>query len=548
MLAYAKLFDYQLPDYDDFREWNVERQTPEHQRWVEEIGGLFDNMWVDECGRRFGKSVKWELCGLEEMYRRPGCRGMIAMPLRKSIGGVFVPIMKMMFGDAPDGYRPVYMTSHQADTECIVIPALDSVCKLVGLDKNPDATRGQFLDFCIISEAAYVKGLHDLITGVIQPQFRHRPWAWLALETSTAKVPDCDFNTQFREDAKLRGTYRMHTIRDTDLPDEEISREERRSGGKDSASCRRELYCEEIRDEDEMVVPEFDAPTRERPFTVHVVPPESVTRPQYALAHVGIDPGTTDPLGLCFFYFDWAHQQVVIEGAWQKANASTGEVVEVIHQFERELWGTEHKAPKTRGRELSIAAAQTVATGEVWDPPPGALTYWDVNTGGLKPNPYSRISDIAKRFILDMNADYAMGVRAADKGPGSAEADTEHMRSWFREVTSAGLPRIVILKNGKTDCLIEQLRSGTWNTDENGHRSDWVRSKTLGHLDALSALKYALRDVSTTRCPNRPGIVDRHMSDVHLPDRLRKTIKKPVPVRGGNRYAGAGGFGRTARH
>src|SRR5207247_208548 len=112
------------------------------------------------------------------------------------------------------------------------------------------------------------------------------------------KVPDCDFNREFREDAKLRGTYRLMTIRgNTSLTEEEIAREERRSGGKDSPGCRRELYCEEIRDEETMIIPEFDE-------AVHVVEPENWPMPRYALAYTGLDPGVTDPCGLVWFYFD----------------------------------------------------------------------------------------------------------------------------------------------------------------------------------------------------------------------------------------------------
>lgn len=534
------LQEHQLADYDAFRAWNKQRQQPEYRSWIREIDALFDNLWVDECARRDGKTAKWLVADVEESIRRPGARGLIATPQQKAIGGIIVPLTKILFKNAPKRYFPEYHTTRGADHECLYISATDSVIKLVGLDRHPDATRGQFLDFAHITEAAFVKGLEELVTAVLMPQFRYRPWAWLAMETSTAKAPDCDFNRIFREDARLRGTYRRRTISENPtLTPEEIEHEERRSGGKNSSVTRRELYCEEVRDPDEMVVPEFDE-------TVHVVDPRHWPRPRYALAHVGIDPGTTDPLGMVWLYFDWLRQCIVVEGAWMKANASTGEVVRVTQDFERELWGSSHREAGERRRELTIADAIRV-TGDhkVLEVDDDALTYWDHGEWSLKPNPYSRVSDIANRFILDLNTDYGMNVRPADKSPGSKEADTEHLRTLFE----ARPVKIVILKNGRTEKLIEQLRSGMWNTDDNNHRTDWQRSKTLGHLDCLAALKYVVRDVIWTRNPNRPGFVEPQAPDHYIPDEIaeRARAQATSTFGGRGRHSFAARSGRSFR-
>lgn len=512
---------HQLDDYDAFRAWNEDRQTREHQRWVGEIGALFDNLWVDECGRRYGKTARDLILDLEEAIRRPDARGLIATPLRKSIGGIIVPLTKILFKDAPEGYFPHYLGTHGADHECLYVEATDSIIKLVGLDKHPDATRGQFLDFAHITEGGFVQGLNELVTAVIMPQFRYRPHAWLAMETSTAKVIDCDFNTIFREDAKLRGTYRMRTIRDNpQLTDEDIAQEERRSGGKDSAVCKRELYCESTRDPDDMIVPEFDE-------TVHCVDAAEWPVPAYAMAHEGMDPGDTDPFGLIGFYLDWLRQCIVIQWGWHKSNASTGEIVAKAQEMETLYWGTQHASsaqllttPK-RGKELSIADALRAGDDKVWEAPPASLTYWDEASWSLLPNPASRISDIQKRVLRDLNVDHHMDVRPANKGPGSADADLSHLRELFK----ARPVRIVVIKNEHTMGIRAQLRSGEWNTDENGHRTDWKRTKTLGHCDELAALKYAVRDVNWQRNPNKPAVVDVNAVDTHVPKTLRERVQ-----------------------
>lgn len=520
---------HQEDDYTAFRAWNLERQQPGYRARIKELDALYDNMWMDECSRRHGKTAGRELIpGVEEMIRRPGCRGMIATPLEKSVGGIIVPLTKILFRDAPPGYFPRFVTQHKGDGKGLYIDATDSFCKLIGLDKNPDATRGEYLDWAVLDEAAFIKGLYELVTGTIMPQFRYRPWAWLELGSSTAKVADCDFNTHFREDCRLRGAYRMHTIRDnTSLTEDDIDQEERRSGGKNSAQCRRELYCELTRDPNDMVVPEFDE-------SVHVV--DSWPMPAYALALEGIDPGITDPLGLVGGFVDWLQQCLVIQFAWARSNASTGEVVRVLQDFERTFWGSAHRAAGERKRELSIADALVTGDGKVWAPPQDGLTYWSQEDWSLKANPYARVCDIENRFIVDMNVDYGMNVQPAVKGPGSADADLQHVRTLF----GARPRKIAIIRNGHTEPLIQQCRSGEWNTDETGHRTDWKRSKTLGHLDCFAALKYLARVVPWQRNPNRPAHVEPNSSEYHVPQPIRDQAKgnTGAPTWGGRSNSG----------
>jgi hypothetical protein len=543
--------EHHVSDIEAFETWNDERQTPEHMRRIEEAGALYDNLWVDECGRRYGKTGKWLLIDYMAAVMRPQARGLIACALQKSIGEIIVPLTKVIFKDAPKGYFPRYRGTNGAEHECLVIDATGSIIKLVGIDKHPDATRGQFLDFAHISEAAFVKGLHELVTSNIMHQFQRRPWAWLAMESSTAKVPDCDFNTQFRPDAQLRGTYRTYTIADNPLlSPEEIRKEERRSGGADSPNCRRELYCEEVRDEEEMIVPEFNEAT-------HVVDPSDWPTPRHALAYVGIDPGTTDPLGLCFAYTDFERGTLVIQGSWQRSNASTQTVASTMREYEDLFWGSKHVKESIDRREIStgapardvaIADAMPNGAGKFWEAPDRALTYWDATTRSLRANPFLRTSDIANRFILDLNVDHGFDVQKADKSPGSAEADILHLRFMFQHTSPQGFPRIVILKNGHTDDIIKQLRSGTWNTDETGYRTDWTRTKALGHCDCLAALKYLARGVLFNRNPMRPQIVDAAQSEIHIPARDMKKLKAPETssVFGGRKPHRAGGNVRRA--
>lgn len=509
---------HQLEKYDRVREWNVRRQTREHRKWCASIGARFDRMWVDRSARRTGKTCFWLLVGEEEcirFYTREGrgANGMIAIPTQKKIGTVLVPNIEKVFRDAPEGYRPEYRSSGNGHHEHLYIPAVEARIKLVGLDMHPDALRGPFLDFCIVTEAGFVRGLESTLVSEVMLQFQGLPHAWIALESSEPKQKDHDFNREFRPDAEARGAFSSMTIENnTSLTPEDIEDEIRQCGGRNSATCKRELFNENDPDPETMIVPEFDE-------SVHVVDPKVWLRPTHALAFVGMDPGKTDPFGLVWMYLDWLRQCIVVEAAWMKPNASTGEVSSVCKSMEQELWGTAHRAvAEPTKRELTIEdVTRAAGGGEVWEAGPGSLTYWEPEARSLVANPYSRVSDVATRFIMDMNVDYGMNVRMAQKGDGSAEADEQHLRMLF----AARPLKIVILKNGKTEPLIQQLRSGMWRTDENGKKIDWSRSRLLGHEDCIAALKYVVRDVRWTRSPFPPAIecIDRNQ-----PDRARHML------------------------
>jgi len=497
-----KLQRHQIPDVERFDRWNVERQGIAYLRGLREQGLQFDNLWCDEKGRRWGKTAKWLILGAREMLRRPGARGMIATPLQKSIGGIIVPLTKILFADAPAGFFPEYKGTNAAtgDHECLYIPATDSSIKLVGLDKHADALRGSYLDFCIITEAGFVQDLEETVRAAIYPQFSRRPWAWIALESSTAKQPDHEFNTVFREDARARGCYSLHTIEDnTELTPDDIETEIARAGGREHPTCKRELFCVCVRDPEDSVIPEFD----ERK---HVVAPGPV--PQYAHCYTAADPGTRDPFGMIWGYVDWARDKLVIQRSWAKSNASTAESAETCKRYETELWGTVHGYRENNPYvpTMSILDATRTNGGLIWQAPPGAVTYWNEHARSYAPNPYLRVSDTAAQVILDMSVLY--GLNFSPTAKDDAEAAVNALRYAFQQ------NKIEVWEDSGP--LIAQLRSGQWNDT----RTDWQRGSVLGHLDCLAALVYLWRNLRRHLNPNPPALIDTHPADMHIPDSI----------------------------
>src|SRR5262245_2383522 len=185
--------DHQLEDFDDFWLWNEIRRTAEHIEANRAAGATYHNIWVDEIGRRWGKTAKWLVIAMMQMIRMPGSLGLIYTPLAKNIGKILVPLTRILFADAPAGYFPEFGTRGALGTS-LYVPEVSSTCMLIGMDKNPDGPRGQALDFAVGTETAFAKGLHEFVTTVMAPTFSRRPHAWHALESSTAKVIDHDFN------------------------------------------------------------------------------------------------------------------------------------------------------------------------------------------------------------------------------------------------------------------------------------------------------------------------------------------------------------------
>ena len=241
-LSYLVL-PHQRDVYDAFWAW----QATKHKRSVRlawaRAGLLYHHAWHWEIARRWGKTVLAMLIVIEFCIRRPGSTGLLCTAFQNSIAEIILKILRTVFEpDAPPGYCPIYRSSKGGEHELLWIPAVNSTIKLVGLDKHSDKTRGNYQDFCVVTEAGFV-GLGKLLetyTGPITPQFRYRPWAWTIMESSTSPIPGHEFQTTFKRDAIGRGTHVLRTIDQADLTPEEIELELTVMGGKDSALALRE--------------------------------------------------------------------------------------------------------------------------------------------------------------------------------------------------------------------------------------------------------------------------------------------------------------------
>jgi hypothetical protein len=461
-----KLDPHQLEIYDLFNAWNARRHTAEYLALCKAIHGAMDSVWDEELCRRFGKTAKWIVQLDEIALRRPGAVLTYGTAFQKDIGDIIVPLQNLLAADAPDDVRPRYRGSYGAYSSPVLhFPSNDSVIKLVGIDKNPDGLRGRFSDGIVISEARDVRQLESIVRGILLPQFQRRPWAFLALESSTPKDLDHDLIRIFKPDAEARGAYVRRTLDANQvITDEERERYIREAGGRGHPECEREYFCEVTRDPERMIVPEFN---RER----HVRP---MVRPAYADCYTVMDPGMSDRCAILWAYWDWMAQVLVVERSWAEFNAGTDVVAKVMRDTELDLWGTlgDDEPANDNGRLLA----------------------YDRDKHKLRANPCQRWTDVDLRLAHDLRTLHGINVQVVDKPAKSADADVQAMRLAF------GSDQVVVLPDSGPLAL--ELEAG--KRKEGGSPGDWERSAVYGHYDCLAALKYLLRKINRSRNPFPP--------------------------------------------
>jgi hypothetical protein len=329
---------------------------------------------------------------------------------------------------------------------------------LVGLDVDPDGLRGRGLDFIVISEAGFVRGLKSTVLSVLYPQLQGRPHARILLESSAPKDPRADFDETFIPDAKLRKAYCFRTIEDNPL----LSRNEKdefiaAAGGKGAPECDREYFGLRVRDLESTVVPEFDVDEHVR----------EVPTPQFADCYVSLDPGFKDLCAVLFGYWDFENARLVVQRDWAELNASAATIAEAITQIEGELWS--------------------------------GLQRW---TGKeFKPNPYLRVSDTDPRLMQDLAREHGLRVVPVNKSTG---AKTELKEAAVHSLRGA-IGRGQILIDPKCTTLIAHLEGAQWNDQ----RTDYRRHPIHKHYDCLDALVYMWRSIVRNKSATPPGYIGK---------------------------------------
>lgn len=238
------------------------------------------------CARRFGKSTLGVIMALEDCLRNPQSQVRIIGPTIKQTISIVEPIMRKVTRDAPEGLIHRIKSEyrwHVSSSE-LIIGGFDSVNITRHLGQESVAI------YLEESGAARPEDFEYAITEVLTPQLLHTRGRKIHLTTPPTQL-DHPLVTRVLPATKRKCAYFHYTLfQNPLLTEEQIEDAVRESGGAQTAAFKRNYLCELVKDEDTLVVPQFDP-------SIHVIS-EPVHFPGQELMVVGDLGGVRDKTAL----------------------------------------------------------------------------------------------------------------------------------------------------------------------------------------------------------------------------------------------------------
>jgi hypothetical protein len=312
--------------------------------------------------------------------------------------------------------------------------------QLVGLDKNPNGGRGNYCDLYVFEEAAFIKNLPYLYSSVVVPMTMYREGARILMITTPPQSPDHPIK-DFCTKAKKENAYVELDIYKNPMATPELIKEYR-------AECLtetdwlREYLCQFVTDQTKAILPEMRLYNYARgPASEH-----------YDLLHkyTAMDLGVRDLNFTLFGYYDFQRAKLVVEREHviSGPEMTTPKLHAAISKIELDLWGKDGKPVE----------------------------------------PYKRVADNNNPLLLlDLGSIHNMFFHSTSKD--DLHAMVNNLRTWISQ------GRIEIDESCKL--LIDSLKFGIWNDT----RTEFGRSKELGHYDGLAALMYLTRNIDEATNP-----------------------------------------------
>ncbi len=417
-------------------------------------------IFVNECGRQFGKTYFWAVVALEISKQIKRGKIKIGTAFHTDLIEFIIPAFQAVLEDCPEDLQPVFKSTKSK----FIDPITESEIQLIGLDRNPNKMRGNVLDLIIIDEAGFTDKLDYLYKSVIIPATTHRPNCRIAMSSSSPRIEDHDF-FDFAQKAEFEGAYVKKTIHDNPMVTEETKdRLAYEMGGVDSDEWKREYLCMRIRDKNLTIIPEW-----QESYVQEVK--RDVYYPFYH-KYVSMDLGVRDHTAALLGYYDFNKASLIVEDDFIISGPDMTTRILQAHVKDREMvhwlsgYESQVKSP------LLLTDIQAIEAHWLENPPPV----------------YLRISDNNNPLLnQDLSLDHRMHFTATDKGT------LEEMINAVKMLVREGR----ILVHPRCKQLIGCLKYGIWDK----HRLKFAQSKIYGHFDALAALVYLVRNLNKSFNP-----------------------------------------------
>lgn len=306
-----------------------------------------------------------------------------------------------------------------------------SEIKLVGIDRNPNGLRGNAINIIVIDEAGFVQNLKHVYVSVIIPATAKQKNIKVVFISTPPESPDHYFVELIgKAQTQGNGYYACLTIDDiSDMPPEERKRLLDEVGGEHSTTAQREFFCRLIVDNTRAVCPEFDSAAEK-----DIVVP--VKLPQFCKTWIAGDLGGVQDMSVAHLCaYDFERGKVLFLAETTHSNQTpTSTIVAGLRKLEEES-----PVPLTRRPHL--------------DGPGQVLT--------------------------DLRVDYKYLCSLPEKDDFDAGLNVLRVAVLQRKIEI----------DPSCKQLIMTLQMGMLNKQ----RTDYIRTESLGHCDAVASAIYAYR-------------------------------------------------------
>lgn len=420
-----------------------------------------NKLFVANCSRRFGKTY-WIATECIRVARTvPYARVKVASAFLKDVEEYIVPMFGLVMDDMPEEMKPQYLESKKK-----LIFNNGSEIQILGLDRNPNAGRGNYCDLYVFDEAGYIKNLSYIYSSIIIPMTMYREGARVIMISTPPRTPDHDFVDFIRKAKKEKAYIELDIFKNPMVT--KAMADEYRVECLTETDWLREYMCQLVTDKTNAIVPEMTKLKYKR----------TAKDEHYEVYHkyVSMDLGVRDFNVTVFGYYDFLRAKLVIERehVMNGPDMTTPKLHEEISQIEKELWG------------------------------------------GV--TPYKRVADNNNPLLLlDLGSIHGMFFHSTSKD--NLHAMVNNLRIWIAN------QRIEIDSSCKF--LIDSLKYGVWNDQ----RTEFARSKSLGHYDAIASIMYLVRNVDTHTNPIKEKLKFDQVTD--LQDEEYSDFKKLMPFQKG---------------
>lgn len=387
------------------------------------------------CARQFGKTSLGVLRALSRAIKQRDCCILIMGPDTKQIKDIVRPKMRFLTQTAPPGLIKQMKSENRFHVYHDLNPAASDYTEIIlgGMNENSSSQRGKTVQEIFIEEIGDQNGDNfvESMDSDLGPAMTHSKNGKITYLTTVPPIPDHPFITDVMVRAERNKAIKIYTIDDNKaLDQQQYDNCVTRSGGKHTTSYKREYLCQVVRDENRVVLPDW---------TVANI--REVLLPDCLYMHTTIDwGGVRDKTCAVLHYYDYLTDTDVFwdERVWEP-NTPSSTIIEGTKAMEADF--------------LAIRDSHAIQ---------------------------SRFIDAPYQFVrVDLLHQYNFEASVPTKPDWKSSVNTLNNRFKLGKA----------LIHPRCQFAILSARSGMFNNT----KSDFDRSKALGHCDGIATMMYAVR-------------------------------------------------------